>query len=102
MPYDYYDANGFVAPGPTIAMWSRIRSVITGPDAEEFVSTGVTDNPDALARYVEDTATANIGRSAEEPDLALDAALRALARAAEKAEGILVITQGVAIEDSRP
>lgn len=90
MPYAYYDANGFLAYGPTIGGWSRLRALLTGDEGREFVATGVSENPQALAVEVEAIVP---------PDPPLEDSIAVLVRAANKADGVLVLSSGVGVED---
>lgn len=77
MPYDYHDANGYLAPGPTIPQWRSMRALLTGEHGRAFAETGSTDVPLRLAD--------------ELPD---DPQLDALRKAAERADRTLFLSGG--------
>ena len=78
MPYDYYDSDGYLAPGPTIPQWSAMREQLTGTEGKVMADTGRTDDPLSLADELPD----------DEPTL------QPLKRAAEQARGSLSISSG--------
>ena len=78
MPYDYYDSNGYLAPGPTVPQWQRLREQLTGTEGQQLAETGRTDRPLALADELEGD----------------DPPLRQLKAAADRADTSLLISDG--------
>lgn len=67
MPYDYYDANGYLAPGPTVPQWAQLREQLTGTEGQALAETGRTDKPLDLADELdsEDTQVLKLKAAAE-------------------------------------
>lgn len=87
MPYDYYDANGYLAPGPSIPQWRLLRAHLTGTEGKAMAETGRTDRPLALADELPSDAPA--------PEGPLLVQLR---RAAEQADTLLFVGSGTQAE----
>jgi hypothetical protein len=85
MPYDYYDANGFLALGPTVPQWEAMRPQLTGAQGTRLAETGTTALPLALADEIPDDA----------PPL-----LAKLKAAAERADTTLSIASGTRAEEA--
>ena len=88
MPAYLYDANGYLALGPPLPVWARVRLLLEGPAAAAFMADGVTDNPRQLARELSEV---------ESEDAEVRTALRLVLRAAAKAEQVLVLTDGAGV-----
>lgn len=82
--YHYADTRGVVARGPSVGTWRAMRLSLSGPVARAFVEHGYTDTPLALADELSDAAP--------------DTPLGRLRAAAESAHEVLVLTDGVGVE----
>lgn len=76
MPYDYYDANGYLAPGPTVPQWTQLRETLTGEQGKAMAETGRTDLPRRLADEIEsdDAQALQLKAAAERADTFLSLA----------------------------
>ena len=92
MSYDYYHADGWLAPGPTTEGQAALSAALivpaaTSPVLAAWLAGGWTDDPGGLA-----TALASV----EAPeDAAIRRSLDHLRATAERASEALVLTDGV-------
>jgi len=91
MAYDWYDANGYVAPGPSIGGWRDARRVLRGEASAELIETGATERLEALAEEVEAALTRT-----DDPEVI--ETLAALLEAARRAETVLILSDEVGRE----
>lgn len=82
--YIYADINGYVGRGPSIRTWRAMRLQLRTPVAREFAVHGYTEDPLSLAD--------------ELAEIAADTPLGKLRVAAEQADDVLVLTDGVGVE----
>lgn len=91
MAYDWYDANGYLAPGPSIGGWRDVKPLLRGRASAELVETGATEALDALATE----AAAALART---DDAEMIETLTALRDAARRADSVLILSDGVGHE----
>ncbi len=91
MPYDYYDANGYLSYGPTVTGWARLRGLLTGLGAaiDELFRVGATER---LGELRDQLSRASAGNDAD-----MAASLRHLREVARDADTVLIVTDGVGI-----
>lgn len=91
MSYLFVDTNGFLAHGPTAMGWRDAVPVLTGPAGRELAREGMTVSPRDLVRELD----------AAEVTASVRDVVGGLRRAAERAEGVLVVTDGSGVSWSR-
>ena len=73
MPYSLYDGNGWLADGPSLLGWRQLRMwLLAGPEGRAFATAGVADP-------------------------AVRATVVAVRRAAERAEDVLILSDGMGL-----
>lgn len=82
--YIYADTDGFVARGPSIRTWRAMKPQLLGRAGREFARTGHTEQPEALAKELQDAVAGT--------------PLAALREAALAAADVLVLADGVGAE----
>ena len=89
MPYSLYDGNGWLADGPSLLGWRQLRMwLLAGPEGRAFATAGVTEHPRGLAAEMARIETA---------DPAVRATVVAVRRAAERAEDVLILSDGMGL-----
>lgn len=92
MAHDWYDANGYLAPGPSIGGWRDAKSVLRGAASAELIETGATGQLGALVEEVEAALTRT-----GDPEVV--ETLAALLGAARRADTVLILSDGVGHEE---
>ena len=90
MGYYLSDVTGYLADGPSLTGWRRLRDEVLvrfgGPVTHAFVRDGVTEQVEALAEELS-------GLTSDAPSVA--ASLERLQEASQAASGVLILGTGV-------
>ena len=90
MGFYYYDVDGYVADGPSGHGLLGLREAVSGPVIREFLDEGATERLDELVAELADATSEHEG---------VREMIATLRRAAQRASGILILTDGVGFDD---
>lgn len=96
MSYYIYDANGYVADGPSITGWKKLRDRVLTPQGgtatHEFVHDGTTEQVKLLGEELS---------KMDAPNDNIETSLKALQKAVAKCEDVVILSSGVMEESSK-
>jgi hypothetical protein len=94
MSYAVYDSRGYVTDVASGGGWSDFRDAVEldspGPETKTLIAEGSSDDPEALFEEL---------RKASFPNESADSVRKMITHAASKCQDVVIVTDGVGIEE---